>query len=70
MLTLSKDKITSCLFSFILLISFQASLICFDAQRLRCSFKNDVTTTWKEAREKNPSLQNSVDSLVQFGPHL
>lgn len=67
---LSKDKITSCFFSFILLISFQASLICFDAQRLRCSFKNDVTTTLKEAREKNPSLQNSVDSLVHFGPHL
>lgn len=31
MVMLSKDKITSCFFSFILLISFQASVICFDA---------------------------------------
>lgn len=70
MLMSNKDKITSWLFSFILLISFQASVLCFDAQRLRCSFKNDVTNTLKEVREKNPSLQNSADNQVQFGPDL
>lgn len=67
---LSEDKITSCFFSFILLISFQGSIICFDAQRLRCSFKDEVTNTWRKARgvgKKNyPSLQNSVDNLVQI----
>lgn len=70
MLMLSEDKITSCLFSFILLISFQGSAFCFDAQRLRCSLKNNVTNTLKEAREKNPSLEDSVGNLIQFRPNL
>lgn len=70
MLMLSEDKITSCLFSFILLISFQTSAFCFDAQRLRCSLKNNVTNTLKEVREKNPTLENSVDNMAQFRPNL
>lgn len=64
MLMLSEDKITSCFFSFILLISFQVSASCFDAQRLRYSLKNN-TNALKEAREKNPSLENSVGNLAQ-----
>lgn len=70
MLMLSEDKITSCLFSFILLISSQASAFCFDAQRLRCSLKNNVTNALKEAREKYPTLENSVGNLAHFRPNL
>lgn len=64
---LSEDKITSCFFSFILLISFQGGVTCFDAQRLRCSFKNEVTNTSRQGGGKDyPSLENSVDNLVQI----
>lgn len=65
MLMSIEDKITSCFFSFILLISFQVSAFCFDAQRLRCSLKNNVTNTLKEATGKNSSLENSVGNLAQ-----
>lgn len=66
MLMLNKDKITSWFFSFLLLISFQANVLCFDAQRQRCSFENDVTNTLKEAREKT-LLCKTTDNQVQFG---
>lgn len=66
---LNKDKITSWFFSFLLLISFQANVLCFDAQRQRCSFENDVTNTLKEAREKT-LLCKTTDNQVQFGRDL